>query len=175
MKLKKTKKASKMRGKKMGSHGWGARKKHKKSGHRGGKGMSGSGKRADHKKTLITKLYGNKYFGKKGITSKKTARDTRQRINIGQIQLNLMSYLQKGIAKKIGSNYEINLPKHKILGNGNIKDKMNITCLEISTSARKKIEALGGTIVIHKSKKINTPRVVNHKQEKKKSSNFKKE
>ena len=49
----------------MGTHGTGARKKAKGTGHRGGKGMSGSGKRADHKKTLITKLYGHKYFGKR--------------------------------------------------------------------------------------------------------------
>ena len=70
MKVKKRKKISRMRGRGMGTHGGGARKKRKKSGHRGGTGMSGSGKRADHKKTLITKLYGHSYFGKKGITSK---------------------------------------------------------------------------------------------------------
>jgi len=43
MSLKKTKKrtkTSRMHGRKMGTHGWGARKKHKKTGHRGGKGMS---------------------------------------------------------------------------------------------------------------------------------------
>ena len=50
MKIKKGKKSVKMRGKKMGSHGGGARKKRKGSGHRGGKGMSGSGKRSDQKK-----------------------------------------------------------------------------------------------------------------------------
>ena len=52
----KRKKVSRMHGRGMGTHGWGARKKHKKSGHRGGTGMSGTGKRADNKKTLITKL-----------------------------------------------------------------------------------------------------------------------
>ena len=75
---KKRKKSSRQHGRNMGTHGGGARKKRKGSGHRGGIGMSGSGKRADHKKTLITKLYGNAYFGKQGITSKKTERDTRQ-------------------------------------------------------------------------------------------------
>ena len=75
MKIKKRKKSSRMHGKKMGTHGWGARKKHKKSGHKGGKGMSGSGKRADHKKSLVIKLYGHKYFGKQGITSKGTKKD----------------------------------------------------------------------------------------------------
>ena len=89
-----------MHGRKMGTHGWGARKKHKKSGHRGGTGMAGTGKRADQKKTLVNKLYGNKYFGKQGITSKKTQRDKRDRINLQDIELNLGSYIKKGIAKK---------------------------------------------------------------------------
>jgi len=68
MKIKKRKKSLRMHGHGMGTHGGGARKKRKGSGHRGGKGMAGTGKRADHKKTLITKLYGNKYFGKQGVT-----------------------------------------------------------------------------------------------------------
>ena len=67
-----------MHGRNQGTHGRGARKKAKGSGHRGGIGMAGSGKRADHKKTLITKLYGNKYFGKQGLTSRKTERDKRK-------------------------------------------------------------------------------------------------
>jgi large subunit ribosomal protein L15 len=54
MPMKKThkrRKVSRMHGRKMGTHGWGARKKHKKSGHRGGTGMAGTGKRGDQKTT----------------------------------------------------------------------------------------------------------------------------
>jgi ribosomal protein L15 len=42
----------------------GSKKKHKKAGHKGGVGMSGTGKRADQKKTLVLNLYGNKYIWK---------------------------------------------------------------------------------------------------------------
>ena len=91
----KRKKSSRMHGRGRGTHGWGERKKHKKSGHRGGKGMAGTGKRADQKKTLITKLYGNKYFGKQGITSKKTKKDKRNRINLDAIEKNLEKYWKK--------------------------------------------------------------------------------
>ena len=49
------------------SHGWGSKKKHRGAGHRGGKGMAGSGKRADQKKPTILNLYGNDYYGKKGF------------------------------------------------------------------------------------------------------------
>lgn len=124
----------------MGTHGGGARKKRKGSGHRGGKGMSGSGKRADHKKTLITKLYGHGYFGKKGVTSRRTKRDTRQRINVGDIQNKY----------KAG---ELNLSEHKVLGKGEVKDKFIITAKEASKSAIEKVKKAGGEIIIKKNKK----------------------
>jgi len=147
MKTKKRKKKSRMHGRKMGTHGGGARKKRKKSGHKGGIGMAGSGKRADQKKTLITKLYGNSYFGKQGITSRKTKRDTRQRINIGEIERNIEKY-----GKKVGDKYEINLPKYKILGDGEIKTKMKINCLEASKSAVEKVKKAGGEVVVSRKK-----------------------
>ena len=98
MAMKKThkrKKYSRAHGKNMGTAGWGSRKKHRSSGNRGGRGMAGSGKRADHKKTLITKLYGNTYFGKQGITSRGTKKDKRKRINLEQIQQNIEKYGKK--------------------------------------------------------------------------------
>jgi large subunit ribosomal protein L15 len=135
--MKKRKKSSRM----LGTHGWGARKKHKKSGHRGGKGMSGSGKRGDQKKTLVNKLYGNKYFGKQGITSRGTKRDTRQRINLREIEMNLEKY-----GKKSGNKFEINLSSYKILGTGEVKNKLIIKANDSSKSAREKVEAKGGEI-----------------------------
>src|SRR3989338_9319333 len=107
MKIKKLKKNTRMRG--GSTHGWGARKKHKKKVHKGGVGMAGTGKRADHKKTLINKLYGNSYFGKQGITSRKTEKKKNKVINLEDIQ------------KKFSNQIEIELKDHKILGNGEIK------------------------------------------------------
>ncbi len=150
MKIKKRKKSSRMHGRKMGTHGGGARKKRKGSGHRGGKGMSGSGKRADHKKTLVAKLYGHKYFGKQGVTSQKTKRDTRKRINIQQIELNLEKY-----GKKTANGFEINLKGYKILGTGEVKNKLIIKALEASKSAIEKIKKAGGEIILPtKEKKV---------------------
>jgi large subunit ribosomal protein L15 len=139
----KRKKVSRMHGRKMGSHGWGARKKHKKSGHRGGTGMAGTGKRGDTKTTLITKLFGHDYFGKQGITSRKTKRDTRQRINLQQIEKNLEKYGKKG-----AKGWEIKLEKYKILGEGEIKEKLIITALAASESAIKKVKKAGGEIIL---------------------------
>tara|TARA_Y100000034_G_scaffold820_1_gene984 strand:- start:755 stop:1258 length:504 start_codon:yes stop_codon:yes gene_type:complete len=160
MKTKKRKKSSRMHGRAMGTHGYGARKKHKKSGHKGGKGMSGSGKRADHKKTLINKLYGGKYFGKQGITSKGTKRDKRNRINLHEIELNLETYIKKGIAKKTKDGFEINLKSYKILGKGEIKNKLIIKAQEASKSAIEKIKKAGGEIQLgKKSNKLKTKTV----------------
>lgn len=140
-----------MHGRKMGTHGWGARKKHKKSGHRGGSGMSGTGKRGDQKKTLVNKLYGGKYFGKQGETSKGTKRDKRDRINLENIEKKLAKYVKEGIAKKTKEGYEVNLEKYKILDSSKhyvLKNKLIIKALEASKSAISKIEKLGGQIIL---------------------------
>jgi len=146
MKTKKRTKASRMHGKNMGTHGWGARKKHKKTGHRGGKGMSGSGKRADHKKTLVTKLYGGNYFGKQGITSKGTKKDKEDRINLQQIEKNLNKY-----GKKTDKGFEINLNSYKILGTGEVKNKLIIKAKKASKSAIEKVKKAGGQIILASS------------------------
>jgi large subunit ribosomal protein L15 len=149
MRTKKRKKSSRYHGRKAGTCGRGARKKAKGSGHRGGKGMAGTGKRADQKKTLMTKLYGNDYFGKQGITSKGTKRDKRQRINLEQIRLNLEKY-----GKKTAKGYEVNLRNYKILGKGEIKEKLIITALDASESAIEKVKKSGGEIILlNKTKK----------------------
>jgi len=138
MKLKKRKKSSRQHGKGMGTHGGGARKKRKKSGHRGGCGMAGSGKRADHKKTLITKKYGHSYFGKQGVTSRGTKRDKENRINVGDIQ------------EKYKSG-EVDLKSYKILGKGEVKDKLIIKAKEASKSAIEKVKEKGGEIQLIKN------------------------
>ncbi|MDO8623022.1 MAG: uL15m family ribosomal protein [archaeon] len=146
MKTHKRKKSSRDKGSKTVRYG--ARKKHKKSGHKGGVGMAGSGKRADQKKTLITKLYGSGYFGKQGITSKGTERDIRKRINLRDIQENLDNYIKKGIAKKTAKGIEINLEEYKILGDGELREKLIIKAKEASESAINKVKKAGGEIVV---------------------------
>lgn len=162
MKLKKRKKYSRAHGRKMGTAGTGARKNKRKSGNKGGIGMSGSGKRADHKKTLVQKLYGHNYFGKQGITSKKTKRDIRKRINLRELSTNLEKY-----GKKKGDSWEINLRNYKILGEGEVKEKLIVTCLSASQSAIEKVNEAGGKIIIKEIKEIKTPLVEHNKKKKK--------
>jgi large subunit ribosomal protein L15 len=142
MKLKKTKKAKKMRGKGMGTHGWGARKKHMGSGHRGGFGMAGTGKRADQKKSLVIKKYG-RYFGKQGFTSRGSKNKINKVINLDYIEKNLES-----LKKKYEKDGIIEIKDHKILGRGEIKSKVEIKAAGCSAEAKKKIEAVGGKVIV---------------------------
>ncbi len=143
MKTHKTKKAKGQRG--QTTHGHGARKKWKGSGHRGGIGMAGTGKRADQKKTLINARYGNKYFGKKGITSLHSSKDKSNVINLHDIQKNI-----KSLMKNSGSNGKLDLKKYKILGEGEIKDKLVIVARGFTKSAKEKIEKVGGEAILFK-------------------------
>jgi len=145
----KRKKYSRMHGRKMGTAGHGARKKHRSAGNQGGKGMSGTGKRAGHKKTLIGALYGSSYFGKQGITSKKTQKDKRKRINLQQINENLINF-----GKKTQKGWEIDLSQYKILGEGEIKEKLIIKAKEASNSALEKVKKAGGEIQILKRSEV---------------------
>ena len=102
-------------------------------------------------RTLMTKLYGHNYFGKQGITSKKTERDKRKRINLKDIELNIEKY-----GKKTGNSWHLDLPDYKILDaeeDYNVKNKMIIKGMAASASASEKVKKAGGEIVV--SKKVN--------------------
>ena len=98
MTVNKRKKFSRMRG--LGSHGWGAKKKHRGAGNRGGRGMAGSGKRADQKKPTILKLYGNEYFGRHGFCRPREVVENIKAINLGELQNRLDYYLIKKLVDK---------------------------------------------------------------------------
>ena len=140
MKIKKRKKSKGQRGT---TRYHGARKKWKSSGHKGGKGMAGTGKRADHKKSLIIKLYGNNYFGKQGVTSRGTEKDRRIVMNLRDIETNYDSLMKKHMKNNV-----LDLSGYKILGEGEISKKVTIKALAFSESAKEKIEKAGGSLVL---------------------------
>jgi large subunit ribosomal protein L15 len=140
------KKTSRIRGAR--TCGWGFRQKHKGHGNRGGVGMAGSGKRADHKnqkaKSMDTKT--NMYFGKQGLTSRGTRRVKENKINLDDIKANLF--------KKDGD--KIDLSKHVILGTGD-GFKAEITAKKASKGAIEKMEKAGGSIIIKETRKKEKP------------------
>jgi len=149
MKLKRRHKVSRMHGR--GTHGWGARKKHMGSGHRGGVGMAGTGKKAGQKIMHIQKLYGPEYFGKSGITSRKTKREKNYVYNLGYIEANLET-LKKKFGNKEGV---LDLKEYKILGEGEITTKIIVKARAVSSSAKEKIEKAGGKVIVPEFKAEN--------------------
>jgi len=133
---KKRKKSSRHRG--SHTHKRGFKKKARGSGHRGGFGMAGTGKRADQKKTLILKKYGNSYFGK-SKTLRKAPRRKLKSINLDQL-----------------STKKTNLIGYKILSRGTPPEKIKITASAASKSAILKIKAVNGEISLPQPKLKNS-------------------
>lgn len=133
MKVKKRKKSTRYRGGR--SHGRGGKKKARGSGHRGGFGMSGTGKRGDQKKTLVLNAHGNDYFGKSKRLSKKLTKKLKS-INL------------RDLAQKANGKTEINMKGYKILGEGDLNSKIKIIASAASHSAIEKIKKSGGEIVL---------------------------
>ena len=131
------------------THGWGHKKKHRGAGNRGGKGMAGTGKRADHKKFTILQEYKGTYFGSHGFFCHN--RDKKPKIiNLEQLNERLDDFVSKGLVKKEKDFYIVNLADlgyQKVLGKGNIKHKIKIKAQFLSEKASQKIQEAGGQIL----------------------------
>ena len=155
----KTKKPKK---KMSGRHGHGA--SWRGSGRHGGCGMAGTGKKADHKKSLVIVKF-KKYFGKQGITSMGTKRRKLKAINLREISQNFDSLM-----KKFGKGSELNLKDYKVLGEGELKEKITINAMAFTKSAKEKIEKAGGKAItpVVKKKEIKKTEIKGEKKEEKK-------
>ena len=147
MKFKKRKKSSRFRG--SHTHGRGFKKKARGSGHQGGVGMAGTGKRGDQKKTLILNLYGKDYFGKDKVLRRKPS-PKLEVINIRQIIENLPFYIKLKKANESKDTFTIDLKSYKILGEGDTSKKLKIIASAASPSAIEKIKKAGGEIILEK-------------------------
>lgn len=137
----KKKKVTKYRGSK--THGGGSKKKRRGAGSRGGRGMAGSGKRADQKKPTILKLYGNKYFGRFGF--KRPQQIVKKIRTINLFELNKIQG-EKINLKELGYD--------KLLGKGKINKKITVQVDYASKNAIEKIKQSGGTINVNVKKHI---------------------
>lgn len=144
----KREKSSRMRGAKT-THGFGAKKKHRGSGNRGGFGMAGSGKRADQKKPTILKLYGPGYYGKFGFKRPPEVQKEVKIINIQDLQEKLDFFIKEKLVAKEGDSFVVDLKKlgyDKLVGKGDVRFKFRISAPSISNSVKAKIEEKGGAV-----------------------------
>jgi len=148
MTVNKRKKVTKLRGSK--THGWGAKKKHRGAGNRGGRGMAGSGKRADSKKPSLWK---ERYFGKIGF-KKKGVKKHIKITSIVYLEENLNKLLSKKLVKKENDVYIVDIASlgfNKLLGDGKVTKKFKITAEYASDNAVEKIKKAGGEVVLTKN------------------------
>ena len=140
------------------THGWGSKKKHRGAGNRGGKGMSGTGKRGDSIKTLIWK--DTHFFGKHGFIPHGAKKEINP-INIECIEENLGKLLENKSITREGDAYIVDLKKlgcNKLLGKGIIKNKFKITAEYASGKVIEKIKEAGGEVILGFSEQnINPP------------------
>lgn len=144
---KKRKKNSRMRGAKT-THGYGSKKKHRGSGHIGGVGNAGSGKRGDSKKPSIWS--DKKYFGKFGF-HRPGAKLEINAINIKVIEQNISKYVSKKLAEEKNGVFFINLENigyNKLLGSGKVTRKFNITTEFASKNVVEKVKEAGGEVIL---------------------------
>lgn len=137
-----------MRGAKT-THGYGSKKKNRGAGNRGGKGMAGTGKRADQKKPTILQLYGNAYYGKHGFHRPPAVRTRTKSTNIEHLSLHLDTYVHQGLITKEGDTYVVDLEKvgyQKLLGKGTLTQKLKIKAEKITEKAAAKITNAGGSV-----------------------------
>ena len=135
LKIKKRRKSGRFRG--SHTHGRGGKKKARGSGHRGGFGMAGSGKRGDQKKTLILKNDLETYFGKR-----------KRRMSFGKAKLKTLNL--ERISDSIKNKEDFS--EYKVVGTLTKPMKLNITVGAASKSAIKSVEKHGGKIIV-KTKK----------------------
>lgn len=147
MTARKRSKRSKARG--SWTHGHGGKKRSRGAGNRGGRGLAGSGKRADQNKTRVLKKYGSKYFGKKGFKIPQKVKGKIKSINIEDLNKSLNRLLAQGQIKKDTDITIIDLKKlgyDKLLGKGKINQKLKIIVPLASKKAIEKIKEAGGEI-----------------------------
>lgn len=126
------------------SHGWGSKKKHRGKGSRGGKGMAGTGKRADTKKPTIINLYGNDYFGKRGFIV--PAAKPYTAINLRDLNVLIAKHSLTGEIKLKDYGYG------KLLATGELHTPLTIIVERASQQAIEKVKNAGGSIVVEYTK-----------------------
>ncbi len=142
------KKSTKMRG--FRTCGGGCSKKRRGSGHRGGRGLAGSGKKKKTKwtRTIITMP---DHIGSYGFSRDSYLRKDPSFINVGAIEEKIDTFIDKKVAETKDGKIYVDVSKlgiKKVCGKGIVTGVYVITAKEFSKKAEEKILSAGGEAVI---------------------------
>ena len=137
--------------KKRGSRrcGGGSAKNRKGAGHRGGRGYAGSGKEKKQRYHMFLKMDPD-HIGSRGFTRPQHLKETPSVINLGYLNNNLETLMEKGVASKKKSMITIDVSKlgvSKVLSRGTLTKKFSVKAEKFSEKARMKIEEMGGKAI----------------------------
>jgi large subunit ribosomal protein L15 len=141
----KRKKLTKYRGSK--THGCGSMKKRRGAGSRGGRGMAGTGKRGDANKPSV--WANKKYFGKRGFKPQNQVEITA--CSLFYLETKLPRFIESDLVKEEKGVFVVDLEVlgfNKLLSQGKVTKKYNITTRFASTKAIEKVKAEGGDVIV---------------------------
>lgn len=127
------------------THGRG-KKAGRGAGLHGGTGNAGLHK---HKVMMMLK-FDPDHFGRHGFKRPQEVVCAKVTMNVGAVQESLDKLLVDGYAEKKGDKTIVNLTKmgvDKLLGFGQVKQKLEIVVSESSAKAKEKVQSVGGAIV----------------------------
>jgi ribosomal protein L15 len=142
--IKRRRKSSRFRG--SHTHARGGKKKARGSGHRGGFGMAGSGKRGDQKKTLILKNNLDTYFGKR--TTRLTFRPRLKTFNLSRFVDTLPTLLDRKMVIEAKGMYSCTLKEYKLVGALTSPMNVSFTVGAASEDAVASVQKQGGNVTI---------------------------
>ena len=141
----KKKKSSKRRGDREMGRG---KKKGRGAGLRGGRGNAG---RHKHKRVHYAKLGQEFGYTNYGFKIPDEAQKTTIGVNVSELDQALPVLVEQGDATESAGVFTVNLADmgvDKLLGGGQVRSKVKVTVASATESAKAKIEAAGGQIVI---------------------------
>lgn len=125
--------------------GWGNTQKHRGAGSRGGRGMAGSNK---HKWSYVSKFMPD-HFGRVGFKLPLKMIHEDKTINVGELDMEIDSYVTSGAAQFKDKRYLIDLKAagyDKLLGSGHVKHAIEVKVDKSSKAAIEKIAGAGGKV-----------------------------
>jgi large subunit ribosomal protein L15 len=146
MVVRKGKKSRKLQGRTR-SMGWGRIGQHRKSGARGGFGLTGFQKH----KWIWTIKYAPNWYGKHGFTRPPSLLPEVKAINVGELDELAKYMLSRNLAIKEDEKIVIDTTSmgfNKVLGRGRVTLPIKLIARQVTEKARRKIEEAGGQVVI---------------------------
>jgi large subunit ribosomal protein L15 len=127
------------------THGYGAGKKHRGKGNKGGKGFAW-----DKHLWVYTLKFEPDHFGKRGFQSPDQKLRRPETINVGLLDVTAETLLSQKLAVREGESISIDCGKlgiGKVLGGGKVTRPLIVKCALFSEGAKGKLEAAGGKAV----------------------------